>query len=166
MQQAALMAVGLVFCAAVLYAAIADLTTFTIPNWVSGILVLGFCAYALVRWSDIPLTMHLVLGLTTFVICVAFWRLGWLGGGDVKFLGATALWMGPQNIVPFILVLAIAGSAFAFLLMWVRKWNLSIQASQLPSALKNLVAKAEGHACPYGFPAAIAAIAMVPAILG
>jgi prepilin peptidase CpaA len=125
MQQAALIAVGLVFCAAVIYAAIADLTTFTIPNWVSGTLVLGFGAYALVRWNDIPVIFHLVLGAATFMICVVFWKLGWLGGGDVKFLGAASLWMGPHNIVPFMLVLALAGAAFAFLLMWVRRWNLN-----------------------------------------
>jgi prepilin peptidase CpaA len=157
--------VGFVFCATVIYAAICDLTTFTIPNWVSGTLALGFVPYALLRWNGIPLTFHIVLGLATFAICVVFWKLRWLGGGDVKFLGATALWMGPQHIVPFMLILALAGSAFAFFLMWIRKWNLSIQASQLPAMLKNLVAKAENHACPYGFPAAIAAIAMVPEIL-
>lgn len=166
MEQAATIAVGLVFCAAVIYAAISDLTTFTIPNWISGALVIGFGAYALLRWNGIPLTMHVILGAATFLICIVFWKLGWLGGGDVKFLGATALWMGPQNIVPFMLVLAVAGAAFAFLLMWVRKWNLSIQASQLPAAIKNLIAKAENQACPYGFPTAIAALAMVPAILG
>jgi prepilin peptidase CpaA len=166
MEHAALIAVGLLFCIAVIYAAIADLTTFTIPNWVSGILVLGFAAYAALRWNDIPLTMHIVLGAATFIMCIVFWKLRWLGGGDVKFLGATALWMGPQHIGSFMLVLAVTGAAFAFALMWARKWNLSIQASQLPAAVKNLIARAENHACPYGFPTAIAAIAMVPAILG
>jgi prepilin peptidase CpaA len=133
---------------------------------VSGTLVLGFVPYALLRWPGIPLAFHLFLGFATFVICIVFWKLKWLGGGDVKFVGATALWMGPQNIVPFMLVLSLAGAAFALLLMWIRQWNLPIQASHLPTVFKNLVAKAQGHACPYGFPTAIAAIAMVPAILG
>lgn len=166
MAHTAMVAVVLVFCAAVIYAAIADLTTFTIPNWVSGILVLGFLPYALLRWSDIPLASHLFLGVATFIICFIFWKLRWLGGGDVKLVGATALWMGPQNIVSFILVLSLAGAAFGLLLMWIRKWNLSIQASHLPATIKNLAAKAEDHACPYGVPTAVAAIIMAPAILG
>jgi prepilin peptidase CpaA len=152
------------FCVLVIHGGITDIRTFRIPNWVSAALALGFIPYAALRWGDIPLFMHVFMGASVFIICLVFWRFGWLGGGDVKFLGAISFWMGPQLIVPFIFILSLSAALFAAILMWVRRWNPYIQQSGLPAVFKQLIEKAENHACPYGFPIAIAAIAMVPSL--
>jgi len=162
MLNALLVAVIFVFCVAVINGAISDLRTFRIPNWISAVLLAAFVPYAILRWNEIPLLLHMGLGVFVFILCIVFWRLKWLGGGDVKFLGAISLWMGPPLILPFVLILSLAAALFAGLLMWVRRWNAYIQHSNLPAMVKQLIDRAENHACPYGFPIAIAAIAMVP----
>ena len=161
-----LVAVIFVFCVAVINGAISDLRTFRIPNWISGVLLAGFIPYAALRWNEIPVLLHIGLGVFVFFLCVVFWRLKWLGGGDVKFLGAISLWMGPTLILPFVIILSLSAVVFAGLLMWVRRWNFYIQQSQLPAVIKQLVDRAENHACPYGFPIAIGAISMVPYMAG
>jgi len=159
------LAVALVFCIAVIYGAISDVTTYSIPNWVSLVLVAGFAAFAALRWESLPLILHLMLGGATFLICAVFWKLKWLGGGDVKFLGAIALWMGPHYIMLFLILLSLLAAAFASLLLWLRRWNDAIQAGKWPRLAKLMVAKAKDHACPYGLPTAIAALTVAPQLL-
>jgi len=163
--QLASLALGLVFCVAVIYGAISDVTTYSIPNWVSWVLAGAFVPYAILHWSNLPLIMHLVLGAATFLICAIFWKLKWLGGGDVKFLGAISLWMGPHNILPFFILLSIVAGVFSLALLWLRQWNDMIQAGSWPRLIKLMVAKAKDHACPYGLPTAIAALAVAPHVL-
>jgi prepilin peptidase CpaA len=162
--QVMLTALVFVFCVAVINGAISDLRTFRIPNWISWLLAGAFVPYAALRWSEIPVLQHLGLALVVFILCIVFWRLKWLGGGDVKFLTAISLWMGPANILPFLIILCVAAAVFSGILMWARQWNAYIQQSGMPSMIKRLVDRANEHACPYGFPIAIAAIAMVPSM--
>jgi prepilin peptidase CpaA len=165
--QVLLVALVFVFCVAVINGAISDLRTFRIPNWISAVLAVAFVPYAALRWSELPVLQHLGLALVVFILCVVFWRLKWLGGGDVKFLSAISLWMGPANMLPFLIILCLVAAVFSGALMWARRWNFYIQQeSRIPAMVKNLVERANHHACPYGFPIAIAAIAMVPQIAG
>lgn len=163
--QLASLALGLVFCVAVIYGAISDVTTYSIPNSVSLVLAMAFVPYAVLHWGGLPLIMHLVLAAITFLICAIFWRLKWLGGGDVKFLAAISLWMGPHNLILFFILLSIVAAVFSLALLWIRRWNDIIQAGRWPRLVKLMVSKAKDHACPYGLPTAIAAIAVAPQVL-
>lgn len=63
----------------------------------------------------------LVTGLTVFLIGLAAFATGTMGGGDVKLLAATALMAGPALAVPMVLYTAIAGGFVALtLLVWQR----------------------------------------------
>ena len=55
------------------------------------------------------------LGITAIVFTVGavFFFLRLTGGGDVKLLAATALWPGPELILPFLLVTAVAGGVLS-----------------------------------------------------
>ena len=158
----ATLAIALLFCIAVVHGAVSDITAYKIPNWVSVTLAVGFVAFAALKWQQIPITLHVLLGLFVFIVCTIFWKLKWLGGGDVKYLGTISLWMGPQNILLFLIILSIVAGVFAFLLMWARRWDDYIQVSRLPRVVKLLITKAKDHACPYGFPTAIAALSVAP----
>ncbi len=157
--QLALAATLFLFCLLVIHGAITDVRTYMIPNWVSYGLVPLFAAYAGLMWGSTPVLLHVGLGLLVFVICMVFWKLRWLGGGDVKFVGAISLWMGPERILVFLLVLSLGSAAFVSFLRIAKDWNPYFQGGNWPAVLKRMVQKAEEHAIPYGLPAAIAAIA-------
>ena len=157
--QLTLAAVLFVFCLAVIHGAITDMTTYTIPNWVSYSLVPLFAVYAALRWAQTPVLLHVALGFVVFVICIVFWKLRWLGGGDVKFVGAISLWMGPHKILAFMLLLALGSAVVISFLRVARDWNPYFQGGRWPKVLKLMVQKAEENAVPYGLPAAVAALA-------
>lgn len=149
-----------IFCAAVIYGAICDVRNFTIPNGVSLVLLGDFALYAALAWNETPILFQLALGVLTFVICFVFWRYRQIGGGDVKFISVLALWMHPQTIGIFFLLLALASVAFIAALRWARQWNAYIQHSHVPALVKSLVDKTEQQVIPYGVPAAISALAV------
>jgi prepilin peptidase CpaA len=81
-----------------------------------------------------------------------------MGGGDVKFVAAISLWMGPGRILVFMILLSLLSAAFVTLLRLARTWNPYFQGSRWPGWVRQMVQKAEENAVPYGLPAAIAAL--------
>lgn len=146
------------FCFAIVYGAICDVTTYKIPNTVSYGLVGLFVLYAAATWGTLPLLMHVGIGALVFVMCFIFWQLRWLGGGDVKFVAAIALWMGPTKILLFLIGLTIASAIFIAMLKFLYQWNWWFQTSTLPNFVKQMLTKSAERAIPYGLPAAISAI--------
>jgi prepilin peptidase CpaA len=153
------------FCLAVIYGALSDVATYTIPNWVSYGLAALFAVFAALTWQRTPVLWHVGLGLAVFFICMVFWKLRWLGGGDVKFVGAIALWMGPADILPFLILLSVLSGVLVVLLLYARLWGEHFQGSRLPEFFKRMIQKGEKKVCPYGLPAAIAALIVVPQIV-
>ncbi len=147
-----------IFCFAVVYGAVCDVTTYKIPNAVSYGLVGLFALYAIATWGTLPLLLHVGIGALVFVMCIVFWQLRWLGGGDVKFVGALALWMGPDKILIFTILLTAASALFIAMLKFLYQWNAWFQTSALPAFIKQMLTKSAERAIPYGLPAAIAAI--------
>jgi prepilin peptidase CpaA len=159
LDQTALTATLFLFSLAVIYGALSEVSSYTIPNRVSYGLTLLFCVYAALKWPELPLVLHIGLGLFVFVVCLIFWKLRWMGGGDVKFVAAISLWMGPQRILVFMIFLALLSAAFVTSLRAARIWNPYFQGGRWPGWIKRMVQKAEENAVPYGLPAGIAALA-------
>src|SRR4051812_37502181 len=97
---------------ALLFAAAHDVAVRTIPNGVPLIVAaagLGLNA----------LDGRLFAALFGFSLVFAtgwfLWRRGWIGGGDVKLLGATTLLVPPVSVPELILTTAIAGGVLALL---------------------------------------------------
>ena len=55
----------------------------------------------------------LLAGALVFVIAYVCWTRGWLGGGDVKLLSATAMLVPPGNVPALLGAIAVAGGALA-----------------------------------------------------
>ena len=56
--------------------------------------------------------------VTAFVLLgcgIVVWRLGWLGGGDVKLITALSLWAGPFHTPALLLATALSGGVLALL---------------------------------------------------
>jgi prepilin peptidase CpaA len=149
------------FCLAVVYGALSDVANYTIPNWVSYGLVALFAVNAALHWQPAALAWHVAIALLVFAICFIFWRFAWLGGGDVKFVSAIALWMGPAYILPYLVALCLASLVLVGLLKLAARRSAAIQAGAWPAVVKRMLQKAEDNALPYGLPAAVAAIAVI-----
>jgi prepilin peptidase CpaA len=55
--------------------------------------------------------MALVLSLALFVIGLALFSFGVMGGGDVKLIAATGSWLSLATLGPFLLIMALVGGA-------------------------------------------------------
>jgi prepilin peptidase CpaA len=51
----------------------------------------------------------------TGVLCagIGVWKLGWLGGGDVKLIAALSLWSGPDHLAGLLLAITLSGGLLA-----------------------------------------------------
>ncbi len=87
-------------------AAAHDVLARTVPNWMPMTLAtLGVVQSALAE----RLIVSLLVGTTVFILTGLCWKRGWLGGGDVKLLGAAAIAVPPVLVPPFIAAVALAG---------------------------------------------------------
>ncbi len=97
--------------AALVYACVDDLRRRIIENWLTGGIALGAPlwwwtnGYAL--WPDVGLQLILALGL--FLLFMIFFVLRAMGGGDVKLIGALALWFPLGTMATILTVMAVVG---------------------------------------------------------
>jgi len=105
--------------AALLVAAIGDWRHRIIPNWLNAAIALlaipFWWASGLSLWPDVALQVGLALGvLFAFNLMFTF---GWMGGGDVKLLGALALWMPWGAMLYLLAIMSIAGGVLTLAML-------------------------------------------------
>jgi prepilin peptidase CpaA len=107
--------------ALVIVAGLKDLTSMTIPNWVSGLLILGYfpAAFAV----GLPLATVAVsvgIALVALIAGAGMFALRWLGGGDAKLMAASCLWLGLSGSGMFLLWTGVMGGLFCLVLIFAR----------------------------------------------
>lgn len=109
--------------ALVIVAGLKDLTTMRIPNWISGLLVLGFFPAAFAMGLEpAAIGLHLGIGAAALLIGMGLFALNLLGGGDVKLMAAACLWLGISGSGVFVLATAVIGGLFSLALLLGRAW--------------------------------------------
>ncbi len=99
-----------IFSVLVIAAAFYDLTSMTIPNWISGVLIVCFIGFAVIAGMPLgTLGLHVGVGVGVLLLGMVFFALGWMGGGDVKFFAALSLWFGWQDLGSFLLISTVFG---------------------------------------------------------
>ncbi|MEL7040946.1 MAG: prepilin peptidase [Pseudomonadota bacterium] len=104
-----------------LLAALIDVETLTIPNWLNGWLAFLFIPAAIVAapgWDVVG--GHLLVGAIAFAVSVGLFFLGLYGGGDAKYIPAVMLWMGPAGAMPFLVTVALAGGVLTIVVVILR----------------------------------------------
>jgi prepilin peptidase CpaA len=127
----------LAFPLLLLYAAWHDVSTMTIPNWVSISLAVLFVPAAIaagLRMDQIG--MHLVFGAAVLLGCAVLFYLNVFGGGDAKVIAAASLWTGLAASAPFVMGMAIAGGLLAAVLIVLRRRKVSSTKRALPTRLR------------------------------
>ncbi len=118
---------------ALVLVAVGDIRHRRISNVLNATIALGaplfWIASGLAFWPDIVIQIGLALGV--FAICCGLNAMGWLGGGDVKLLGALALWLTPLAFVDFLFAMAVFGGGLAIIFVirrtiWRSKTKVSL----------------------------------------
>jgi prepilin peptidase CpaA len=104
--------------AVLLLAACHDLVSRTVPNWMS--VAIG-CFGVVASLAGGRLLISLGFGLAIFAVAAICWRRGWMGGADVKLLGAIAIVLPPGMVAMFAVAMSIAGAAHAIAYMLARR---------------------------------------------
>jgi prepilin peptidase CpaA len=149
-------------------AAFCDILTRLIPNAIPAALaVLGLA----LRLIDGSWPWALLAGGVVFSLCFLCWMRGWMGGGDVKLLGACALLVPPASVFPMVTMVGIAGGVLALIYLTARR--VVPRPSPLPAALRpqgflGRALRAErwrlsrGAALPYAVAIAIGSLTAFP----
>jgi prepilin peptidase CpaA len=151
----------LVFPALVITAALRDVVSYTIPNWISLALAAAFPVAALGLGLPLQtLGLDLGVGVVALAAGMAMFALGWIGGGDAKLFAAAALWLGWPALLPFLAVTGLAGGALAVGLLSLRSPLLRGYVLSGPAWFARLAEPGEN--VPYGVAIAIGALAAFP----
>jgi prepilin peptidase CpaA len=119
---------------ALLAVAVIDLRTRTIPHWLTGGIALAAIPFwylsGLELWPDVAMRIGvaaLVFGAFTLV-----WMTGQMGGGDVKLLGALALWLPWPALVVLIVIMSIGGGVLTVAMLARRALQKVKQDIEVP----------------------------------
>ena len=150
----------LLFPALMAFAASSDLVTMTISNRVSLVLIASF--FVLATMWGMPLAeigMHTGAAATVLVVAFIFFARGWIGGGDAKLAAATALWLGFDQLLNYLIIASLLGGVLTLAIVRFR-------LMPLPSLLANQEWAKRLHrmdtGIPYGIALAIAALLIYP----
>lgn len=144
----------------VIAAGLLDLTTMKIPNRLNIAVLLSYFPVALLSGLDLKVIgLSCLIALGILVIGMVMFALRWLGGGDAKLFAAVALWMGPQGVLPFLILTAILGGLFCLIVISARG-TLHVYRARLPGWGQRLL-EPKGD-IPYGVAIAAGALWAYP----
>lgn len=150
----------LLFPALMAFAASSDLLTMTISNRVSLVLVAGFCVMAYATgMSAGEVASHAAAAAAVLTVTFTFFAFGWIGGGDAKLAAATALWLGFDQLLDYVLAASIFGGLLTILLMQFRMQPLPEILARQPWVVR---LHSMDSGIPYGIALAAAALAVYP----
>lgn len=115
-------------------AAVTDLRSRTIANGLTGAVALLAPAYWLASglspWPE--MAIQLGLGLAVFGLFAVAFRFGWMGGGDVKLLGALALWLPLFSLGRMIVAMALIGGVLTLAFVALHKLRKAAGPVEVP----------------------------------
>ena len=150
----------MVFPALMAFAASSDFVTMTISNKVSLALVAGFLALALLTGMTLSdLGWHVAAAALVLVVAFVFFARVWIGGGDAKLAAATALWLGLDKLLSYLIDASLLGGALTLVL-------INLRLVPLPAMLQGRGWAERLHdkdgGIPYGIALAVAALLVYP----
>ena len=138
-----------------LAAAIQDAWRLRISDWISGLIAVGAFVALAIDGPIAGLWQNFLLFAAVLAIGTFMFGRGWMGGGDIKLLAASALWFNLSDGWKLLVAIAIAGGVEALIIMIVRRLRWSDDLRGRVLLLRR------GGAIPYGI-----AIALGVALMG
>lgn len=109
---------------------------------------LWWWANHLAPWPDVAL--QIAAAAAVFALFVGAFAAGWMGGGDVKMIGALALWLPLGGLAGMLMTMSLVGGGVTLAMMVERHWR---RRSDEPSAPVEV---------PYGVAIAMAGLLTLP----
>ena len=155
MTQVLSMAIVLVFPVLVVWAAVTDFMTMTIANRISvALVVAGLLALASTGAPLAEFGAHLGAAALVFAVGFACFAMGWMGGGDVKFAAAVALWLGWSHLLDYAVTFSVYGGLLTLLALFSDR-----VLDPLPVLKVGFLARFQEHRrVPYGIALSVAAL--------
>jgi prepilin peptidase CpaA len=153
-------ALPLLMPALMIMAAASDVTSFRIPNWLTGLAALLFFPVALIMGMPLAeLQWHIVICVILFVAGYALFALRLFGGGDAKLMAVAGLWLGTSQTANFLILTALAGGFLVLVIcaLALMQFFASTSGVSFGKAVRNLAPRV-----PYGFALAVGAILAFP----
>lgn len=149
-----------VFPALLLAAAIYDITSYTIPNFISLALLATFALFAVSAGMNLEtLGWHLLAGLAGLTVGFAFFAFKFVGGGDAKIFACTALMLGFHDLAEYGLLATLLGGGLTLGLLAMRRMPLPHFLAVHGWILR---LHEENEDIPYGVALALAAFIILP----
>lgn len=108
-------------------AGIQDARTREIANWKNAAIALmaplWWWASGWALWPDVA--VQLGVALLVFGFFLGAFALGQMGGGDVKMIGALALWLPVMPLVWMLVLMSLIGGALTIVMVIEKKWRRS-----------------------------------------
>ena len=142
-----------------IFAAVHDVLTMRIANWVSIAVVVLFAGTALM--AGVPMyvmLVHVGVGLGVLLATMVLFQLRLFGGGDAKLLAAASLWIGYPQLFPFLIWVTLIGGGLAVVMLAYR--SVPAAAFPLPGWALRLHQPEEG--IPYGVAISAGALVVYP----
>ena len=103
-------------------AAMWDIASFTIPNFIPVALLAGFALLLIVHpMSASAFGVHLLAGFIGLAVGFTLFALGYIGGGDAKLFAGVALWFGLHDLLLYTLVASVFGGALTLSILAMRR---------------------------------------------
>lgn len=108
-----------------LSAGIEDARNREIANWKNAAIALVAPAWWYVQGYGLgDVAWQAGIALAVFAVFAGAFHFGWMGGGDVKMIGALALWLPMQALLFMLMVMSVIGGVLTLIMMldhWRRK---------------------------------------------
>ena len=119
---------------ALLRAAYTDIQRREIEDWLNAGIALAspvfWWACGLSFWTD--MAMQLALGAGVFLFFALMFAIGAMGGGDVKLLGAIALWFPWVEMARITIIMSLIGAALTLIVLIEHKWKQKPGQPEVP----------------------------------
>ena len=123
-------------------AGIEDARKREIANWKNAAIALlavpWWVANGLPLWPAITIQIGIALGV--FALFAAAFHFGMMGGGDVKMIGALALWFPFQPLMTMLIIMSLAGGAITLLMLIDKRLRRQSAQPEIPYGIAIAIA--------------------------
>ncbi len=120
--------------AMLIVAAIGDLRTRTIPNWLNGAIALGAIPFWILTgtgfWPEVAI--QIAVAAAVFGLFAIAFQFGAMGGGDVKMVSAIALWLPLGAVLKLLVIMSLAGGVLTVAMLIRQRVAKSTHQLEIP----------------------------------
>jgi prepilin peptidase CpaA len=154
------LAATVIFAFTMVYAGLMDLTTMRIRNGLVLALVAAYIILAPFAGFTVgEIAWSVAIAAAILAVCFVFFARGWMGGGDVKLLAVTALWLGFDHTPAFLLYTALFGAVLTLAVLRLRFVGAPAFLGNRPWIAK---LQSDQAGIPYGVAVSLAALLVFP----